>query len=253
MPTIISSSWASATPVPRQHLIQKVCRLFGFSDADTDLVQVALDNLDDTINDMNTALFDFNKVMESGIALTAAQPYVVASNTFYREAIAYLVATSNGASQVPLDYIPWTEYQRWYGDDTIQGSTARYSLFNFEQEGRIYLNPTPDASTVAAYTLTVESYRRIPAISTLGANDSLNVPREIESALIYGAHKRMAIHILGAGHKDVAALANLELQALERLKRVDKTHPDEKKRFILGDFAKRGGRNRVNTNVYVKI
>lgn len=252
MPTVIPSAWVSAVPVPRQRLIDKVCRLLGLSTADSDFVQVALDSLDDTINDMNMALFEFNKMAEAGIVMTEGQPYVFLTSRFYRESLAHLSANSGGV-QPPLDFCPWTEFQRWYGDETVLGCPHIYSLFNFEQEGRLYLSPTPDASTVSTYTLSVEYYRRIPLVSTLGASESLSVPREVESALLYGAQKRLAIHVLGAAHPDVGALATLEMQALERLKRVDKTHPDEKKRFILSDFAKRPGKNRANPAVYIKL
>lgn len=252
MPTVVSSPWLSAVPVPRRKLVKKVCDLLGLSDEDPDFVQVALDSLDDTINDMNTALFEFNKSVEQGIVMTANQPYVVVTDLFYRESQCYLTPNSGGQG-APLDYLDWIKYQRWFGDDTNQGCPERYSLFNNEREGRVYLSPTPDTTTVSDQTLTIEFYRRIPLVSTLGAENSLTVPREVESALVYGAQKRIAIHVLGAAHPDVGSLAGFEMQALERLKRVDKTHPDEHKRMILADFGKRTGRSRARNTAYIRI
>lgn len=249
MATVVSS-WNSSQPVSRQHLIDRVSRLYGFDSADSELAQVCLDALDDTIDDMNMALFDFNKLGESGIPLVEGQPWVLLTSQFYRESQAYLV-NSNGAMQDPLDHLPWSTYQRWYGDSTITGTPEKYSLFNFEKEGKLYFYPTPDANAASAMTLTVEFYRRIPLVSELGISDSLDAPREVQSALVYGAQKRIALH-LGQSN-DIATLAGLEMQALERLKRVDKTHPDERKRFMLADFAKNSARRRRTTDVYIKL
>jgi len=97
-----------------------------------------------------------------------------------------------------------------------------------------HLAPTPDTSTAANSTLTFEFYRRTPRVSE---EDPLQVPREIEQLLIYGAQKRMAIHLLGASNPDVVSLQALETKALDDLRGVDKRSPDERLRFRLVDHV----------------
>jgi len=228
---LIPGIWSNATPRSRSDLTNQVVDLYGLV-GDTELETVALRFLDDAVDDMNTHLWEFNKIMETGVVMTANQSWVALSAPFYREVAAFVVNTSDGASWPHLAFLPWIEFQRLYGVPNEQGPPQVYSYFNTHREGKIYLAPRPDTSTAANATLTLEYYRRIPRVSD---EDPLQVPREIEQLLIYGAQKRMAMHLVGASNPDVAALQALETLALDNLRGVDKRSPDERLRFRLVD------------------
>ena len=196
----------------------------------------ALDFLDDTIRDMNSRLYEFNKVVETGIALTEAQEYVTLSTNFFRESLAWTRDTS-GDSDVnspPLTYLPWVTFRQMTINNTLQkGYIEYYSAFNSDDEGRIYIWPRPSDTMATSTVLDIEYYRRIPLISSVSSGATIDVPAEVQTALVYGAQKRMAIHVQGASHPDVQALAALEAQAAKRLVDIDGRHPDEKMRFRL--------------------
>jgi hypothetical protein len=250
-PVTTGIGWEGALPSTRGKLVSKVCAIYGFSSDDGDLNAQALGWLDDTADEINCALFEFNKAVETGIPLTAATRTAELTALFYRESLAYLVKTSSGVANEPMVYLPWVQFQRWYGDKSQTGEPQFYSTLNSDSDGLVYLWPTPDATTASDFTLTVEYYRRVPHISSVPVETAISVPREIENALVYGAQKRAAIHILGPGDKDVAALEVLEAKAMERLRRVDRAHPDVQKRWILSDFAGRGSK-RAGTDFWVR-
>lgn len=249
--SIVVSSWAQPTVTSRNNLVRKVGRVVGFDpDNDTDFERACLDALDDTVNDMNSGVYEFNRVLETSITLTAStQSYDLNSNV-YKEAMCYLNKTSDSEDISPMTYYTWSTFKRKYYDNTETGTPYAYSFYNFEREGKVYIWPTPDSTTASDYTMTFDYYRRIPLISSVGKGSSISVPREVENVLIYGGQKRIAINVLGAGHSDVAGLASLEAQALERLKKADKTHPDAKLAFRLGSIP---STVRRQGSLYVRI
>lgn len=236
MPTVISSSWSGARPSSKTRLLNKVLRLYGMDAADADLRQAALDCLDDAVNDLNSSLYEFNRVTESGISLSTEQQWITLNSQFYKESQCYLNRTGQG-DNTPMLYMDWVQFKRLYPENTTLGRPSIYTIFNSDQDGRLYLYDSPDQTTVDNYTLSVEYYRRIPLVSSLGNEGSLNVPREIENALIYGAQKQLSSVVMGPGHPDVRALAGLESEAIARLKQSDRLHPDVQLRFKLAERA----------------
>lgn len=250
MPVVVDS-WGGAVPSTRNQLMAKVARMYGYDLGDPEVAEVVLEALDDSVNELNTNLFEFNKVIETDIPLVAGENTIDLSAPFYRESLAYLVNTTDTNNQAPLNYYPWVQFQRWFGDKAQTGAPSRYSVFNADLDGKLYLHTTPDAATASSTTLTIEYYKRVPLISSVALGKSISVPREIENALVYGAQKRYAIHTMGPGDKDVAALEALETKALDKLRRVDRLHPDERKQWILSDFSNRNKR-KAQTDFYVK-
>lgn len=230
---LIPGIWSNATPRSKDALVDQVTDLYG-NTTDAELEAKALQFLDDAVDDMNTHLWEFNKMVETGIAMTAEQSFVPLSAPVYREVGAFLVDTSSGEAAPHLTFLPWIEFRRLYGAPNETGQPLVYSYFNPHREGKLHLAPTPDTSTAANSTLTFEFYRRTPRVSE---EDPLQVPREIEQLLIYGAQKRMAIHLLGASNPDVVSLQALETKALDDLRGVDKRSPDERLRFRLVDHV----------------
>lgn len=217
----------------------------------------ALGFLDDAVKDMNTHLYEFNRTVETGLALVEDQEYVELVTTYYRESQAFTVRTSDGFKYEPLCFIPWAQFLRMtqMGVSDIKKTSgeliSHYSIRNEHATGTMFLYPTPNATAASDFTLTVEYYRRIPLISSTAAGASIDCPPEIETALVYGAQKRMAMHIEGAEHPSVGALNALEETALNRLKAVDQRHVDEKLRFRIVDNTT--GRTRTDGRLYVEL
>lgn len=229
MPTVVSSYWNSAVPIGRNSLMQRVLQPFGFQRGqDTEIDAVALNALDEVVNDLNMGLYEFNKRSESGITLTSGQSHVDLGTPFYRDSLAYLVKSTGEVDGV-LAHIPWVQYERQSLPDQHNSSVPYwYSLFNTNLEGRAYLYPSPNSTTATDYTLTVEYYRRIPRVSD---EDPLEIPREVENVLIYGGQKRLALHFEQLPLFD--RYASLEQQALDRLKMSDHNKPDAQMRWRL--------------------
>lgn len=222
-------------PVTRTALVSRVAELYGFdSSTDTELATVALNLLDETVKEMNSHLYEFNKIVTSNQTMVANTQTVTLSSVtpvIYKESLAYLVRTTDSTKTDMLDYVVWEDFQRMYGSDTSTGVPVLYSFRNEALTVVVSLWPTPDTGTASAYALVLEYYRRIPLISSVAAGSSIDVPAEVETALMYGAQKRMAIHLKGASHPDVSALQALEEHALGKLQRIDRAHPDANRRF----------------------
>lgn len=244
--------WAPTKPSALATLRTKVLQIYGLT-SDSDLQTVVDGFIDDTIKDMNSHLYEFNKIVESGLTLTGGTPTVgPTANAVYKESLAYLVSTANNIQQAPLIYLPYTKFMDIYGDQEIitTGHTINYTFRNVHGDGLITLGPTPSTGTANKFDLTIEYYRRIPLNS---AEDPLNVVQELETALVFGAQKRLAIHIMGASHPDVVAFQLLEKDALLRLKGVDKRHPDQRLRFTIAGQQDRRGRNARSGTLFIRI
>lgn len=230
---IVDALWSQATPVSRASMIERVTRTYGMS-GEADLEAMAGSFLDEAVDDLNTFLWEFAKVKQEGVALVNAQNYVSLATRFYKESMAFMIHTPSNTPNPPLVYVPWVHFERLRTDLVPGGTPDRYSLFNVESEGRLYLQPTPDSKASTDYTLTIEYYQRIDRPSE---QDPLHAPREITNTIVYGAQKRLASVVFGAGHQDVQAFAAMEEQALERLRTIDRRHPDEQMRFRTVDTS----------------
>jgi hypothetical protein len=192
-------------------------------------------------------------VVVTGLVMVASTETVGLPTTFYRESLAFLVRTSDSSTRGLLTYIPYAQFQAMFNlplsiGYPSTGTPTNYSIFNIHNDGKVSLRPIPDAATASDSTLTVHYYRRTPLVSE---QDPLLVPQEVEVSLMYGAQKRMATHLKGAADPDVRALDAMESRALERLKAVDKRHPDERARFKLVD-AVPSAHGELGT-IYIKI
>ena len=246
---VIPSSWQTARPSQTSKLVQKVARLYGL-DGDDDAEKAALDFLDEAVIEMNTSLYDFMLIQQTGITLTEGEDEYTLAASFFKEKSAYLVGT-DGKQRPPLTYLDYATYRRLYGDmGDSNDIPAVYSSLNSHADGKIYLAPKPDGATASGFTLSISYYRRIPLPS---ATPYLDVPQEVETTLLYSAMKRMAIHIQGAYHPDTSKFEDLQMQAHAKLTASDRRHPDEAIRFRLIDNVHRGrGRGLVTGGIYIR-
>lgn len=233
-PSLLPGIWSNAVPRPRTALVEQVAGTYGVA-GDVELEAKALQYINSAIDDANTHLWEFNKILDTGIAMVAGQPWVNVTANVYRESGCYLVNVATGVDPqrtTPLTMLPWIEYKRIYGTPNTYGTPMVYAYHNIHREGRIYLAPTPPLTgdLTTDYTLTFDYYRRIPHADE---EDPLSIPREIETLIIYGAKKRAAMDHVGASHPDVTTYAGLETQAMDVLRGVDKRSPDERLRFRL--------------------
>lgn len=227
---LLPGIWAFAVPRPMDELIASVGGIYGVQ-GDDELEAVTLECINSSIDDANTHLWEFNKLVESGLPFTAAQSYVQVTANAYRE-MAVTLTDADGNVSPPLQMLPWSHFETLYGNSNLQGTPHTYSYRNLHREGKLYFFPTPPTSYVSTtdYTYNFEYYRRIPHADE---EDPLQIPREIEQLITYGAKKRLAAHLAGASHPDVAAYAALEEQSLSALKSVDRRSTAETLRFRL--------------------
>jgi hypothetical protein len=254
-------TFSPTQPVSRGELVDKVTQLFGLK-GDGEMRTVATQFLDDSIKEMNSYLFEFNKRRQAGVTLVQDQADYELEGTPYKEVQAFLVATANNNEEPPLYYLPYVQFKRIYNVENSSiakttGTPYAYTLRNIEEDGKVTLYPAPGSTTATNYTLTVEYYIRIPLLSDLASDEKkLEVPQEVETALLFAAQKRMCIHINGPSHQDVVALDGLENRAFSRLKSIDKYHPDANQRFRLIDRSRRDGsrtRSAGRGVMYIKI
>lgn len=225
-------SFSPSNPVTRESLINRVVRNFG-ADDDTELRGVALDHLDECIDELNTYLFEFTRTKQEGIPLVEAQGDYELQGSPYKESQAYIVETANNDRRAPMYYLPSIHFDRRFNESRASGQPYFYTLHNLEKDGKITIHPAPDASTAAGHTLTVQYYVRIPHVSSILDDARLSIPAEAQTALVFGAQKRMSMHLYGAAHPDVSAFDALENRALQRLIAIDRHHPDSNTRFRL--------------------
>ncbi len=246
---VVAGSWSTARPSSSSKLKEKVAKLYGL-DGDVEAEQLALDALDDSVKELNTNLYDFMLTMQTGIALSANEDEVTLASSFFKEKLAFLV--NNGVQRSPLAYLDLATYRRLWGDMTrSSGEPEVYSSLNTHADGKIYLAPTPSASIAADYTLSVTYYRRVPLPSASG---TLDIPQEVESAILYGAYKRMAMGIQGGGSPDVARYELLQDKWLDKCQAQDRRHPDEMTRFRIVDrYSRRRGDSAAAGTVYIKL
>ncbi len=202
---------------------------------------------------MNSHLYDFNKKVLSNVTMTVAKQEVTLTDDVYKEHLAYIHHTANDENEAPLVLLPHAHFMSMYGDRTRfkTGIPSVYAFRSLHQDFTLLLSPSPSQSIADDYTLTVEYFRRIPLVTE---NSILDVPQEVQTSLIYGAQKRMAIHIhADAAHPSVGALHELERDALSRLKQIDRHHPDTNKRFRLADHTLKGRRAFNAGEIYIRI
>lgn len=227
-------------------------QVYGAPD-DSELRGVAAGFLDDTIKEMNSHLYDFNKKVLSNVTLVDSEREVTLTDDVYKEHLAYIHHTANDEDEAPLVLLPHAHFMTMYGDQTRfkTGIPVVYTFRSLHQDFKLQLGPAPSTSIADDYTLTVEYYRRIPLVTE---SSTLDVPQEVQTSLIYGAQKRMAIHIhADAAHPSVGALHELERDALSRLKQIDSHHPDTNKRFRLTDHTLKGRRAYNAGEIYIRI
>jgi hypothetical protein len=242
-------------------MVTKLLRTYGVDDSqDTELTAVAKDFLDDAVKDMNSHLYEFNRLSET-IDLQADDNNYPLTNTDadgtdgstivpYKESYAYLIDADG--NRLPLTYLPWVRFAERLGNTfySNSGPPELYSFKNIENDGKVYVWPTPGDLT---YDMVIDFYRRIPLYSDLtNSTTSPNMPEEVETPLFYNALKRLAIHLYGPGHKDVEGFDALESKALTELKAVDKRHPDQQQRFVVSDFRNRN-RSAGRRSLYIKV
>lgn len=240
MAVIVNGSWSGATPSPKNELVNKVTRLYGL-EGDSELRDLACKMLDETVREMNSWTYEANKMVIEGLQMTQNESTISLPTGFYKESQAMMV-DSSGNSDAPLFYLPWVHFERTYNATNTEqtGIPYVYSMRNVQREGELHLFPKPNTDTADNWTLKLEYYRRVPLVSE---EDPLELPPEVEAALVFGAQKRMAIHIKGPGDRDVAALDALEQRALERFASADSLSPDANIRFRLIDRSRRSFRS----------
>lgn len=246
-------AWAQEKLSSQSDLVNKVAQVYGIDkDSDTELGTVVLGLLDDTVRDMNSHLYEFNKIVQSNLPMTADNRDVNLNQGVYKESLGYLVRTDDG-SKLLLVYLPYVNFVDQWEAGLFVGTNvpAAYTFRNVERDGVVSLGPKPNSATATDYTLTLEYYRRIPLISEVTVG--VDVPPEAETPLVYGAQKRLAVHLHGPGHPDVAGFNALEQQALGNLKAVDKRHPDTQKRFRLVDHTHKGKRRLNDGTIYIRV
>lgn len=234
MPNIpAATSWSGSVISTQQELVAKVCALKGFSTADPSLVTQVLGFLDDVIKDLNTYPWESTKVSET-YNLTQDQQYITLDELFFKESLVYLTHTTIG-DMWPLKGLPYIQFKRLYTgtspDHTTSGRPQVYTIFNFEKNGRLQFDISPDSDTATNYDLVVEYYKRLPLISSVKGQSSAAIPDYFENTIVYGAFKRMAAHL--GDDNGVKLYSSLEREALERLQRIDTMHPDADRRFRL--------------------
>jgi len=250
MSIVTNDTWNTAKPSPTNKLVSKVVTLYGL-DGDVDAEQRALEFLDETIMEMNTHLYEFNIVKATGITLTGDVSTAALPDAFYKEKMAFLVRISTSEEADPLVYLDWATFRRLYGENPRAGKSdfpVAYSAKNVHADGLVSLGPQPNAGTASDFTLTIEYYKRIPLASEAS---HIDLPQEVENAIIYGAKKRLAVYIDGA--QAGAGFELWERQALEKLKAVDRRHPDEATRFRLYDRGLNRFRRSPARPVYTRI
>lgn len=236
MPTVISSPWQGAVPSRRSQLIEDVCAEYGWDTTDSELRNRAIRFLDAAVKDLNTGLFEFNKIVETGVLPVEGQQWVQLGSGVHRLSQIYLVHNSNG-DEPPMGILPYDHFKRLYYRTDKTGKPFVASTYNISSDGRVYLYYIPDATTASDYTISVEYFIRIPLISEIAEGASLAIPQEMENVILYNAQKRLASHLYGAGHKDVGSKAALESQSLERCKNSDRSKPGAAIRWRLCDNA----------------
>ena len=246
---VVGGSWTTAQPSSSTKLRSKVAKLYGL-EGDSDAEQLALDALDDSVKEMNTGLYDFMLTTQTGIVLTADEDEYELAVSFFKEKLAFLV-NSSGNQRDPLTYLDLSVYRRLWGDQVLTNAEPEvYSAQNTHVDGKIYLAPKPSGSTATDYTLSVTYYRRIPLPSE---TSTLDIPQEAESAILYGAYKRMALAIQGGYHPDVGRFEMLQDKWINKLQAQDRRHPDEMTRFRMVDRRNQVRGLRAAGTIYIKI
>jgi hypothetical protein len=250
----------------REKMRAKLLRTYGIDETQDDEIGgdagIADDFLDEAVKDMNSHLYEFNKRWQTLDLAAGTNNYELTDETAeteptdgsniipYRESYAYLVDSAGG--RLPMTYLPWVKFAERLGNIFYSntGTPELYSFRNIDFDGKVYVWPTPSNTT---YDMVLEFYKRIPLYSeTTAEGTTPSIPEDVETALFYNAAKRLAIHLYGPSHDDVAAFHELEQDALTRLKAVDKRHPDQQQRFVVSDFR---NRNRVagRRSLYIKV
>ena len=233
--SIVADSFSAPTPVSRESLVSQVTRLYGLED-DDELRAKALDMLDNTVIEMNTRLWRFMRTSQLDITVTADDETVTLTSAFHREDNAWWSHKTDGSKSKPLTYLPHAHYVWMTRESTDSGRATLYTARNTHEDGKVCIWPKVDSDTADNLNFNIEYFQRIPLVS---GGIQIDVPQEVQSALIAGGHEKLAAHLLGPSHGDALAQKQDYTNKVEALKRIDTTNPDEQMRFRLVDNVRR--------------
>ena len=232
---VVVDAFSSPTPVTQSALISQVARLYGLED-DTELRGKVLDMLDNTVIEMNARLWRFMRTSQLDITVTADDETIVLVNTFHKEDNAWWSHKTDGSKSKPLTYLPYAHYVWMTRESTDSGRATLYTARNTHEDGKISIWPKVDNDTADNLNFNIEYFQRIPLVS---GGIQIDVPQEVQSALIAGGHEKLAAHLLGPSHGDALAQKQDYTNKVEALKTIDSMHPDEQMRFRLVDDVRR--------------
>lgn len=178
----------------RAQLVEEVLGFTGGID-DTDMKGRAAAALNSAVREFNFLLWKFNR-MRQDITLTAGRDFTLEAP--FRATLNAQLLDANGDARDRLEWVPFEEFAPAYWDLTDVSSYPEvYTIRNAHETGILSVNPK--LVTPLQYpTLRLDYFRRI--VKLAGDEDVLNVPEEVEEAIV-----KRAIAILLSKVRSVSA------------------------------------------------
>ena len=226
--TVTLSGSGETTCGSGAHLVNEVARIVG-DETDSNIRSQALDCINRIRTQLNKKEWRFKKTTAAAITLVNGTKTYTLPSAFNRPSFARLLDT-NSKPDADLIYADDAWFSHIQMDQEHTGQPLYYMLRNHFADGLITVFPTPDASAATNWTLSVEYYGRIAAITDDAT--AISEPEELCDVLVLGGQ----YHILkerNQANRTTLARADY-LQAFNDLMVWDKRVSDERARFTIG-------------------
>jgi len=162
-------------------LIQDILEYIGGED-DPDMQSRAMAALNTAVREFNGVLWKFNRLRQD-ITLTAGRDFSLSAN--FRAPLAATLLNASNEERERVVWVPFEEFIEYFPDRTGTGTSPMYyTIRNSHETGIVTVEPK--LVTPLQYPkMRVEYFRRIERVAT--ENDVLNVPEEVEEALVQRA------------------------------------------------------------------
>lgn len=183
----------------RAQLVEDVLGFTGGID-DTDMKGRAAAALDSAVREFNFLLWKFNR-MRQDITLTAGRDFNL--NAAFRAPLNAQLLDANGEARERVEWVPFEEFAPAYWDLTDVSSYPEvYTIRNVHETGIVSVNPRLVAP-LQYPTLRLDYFRRI--VKLAGDGDILNVPEEVEEAIVKRAVAIILSKVRGVSAYDTTA------------------------------------------------
>lgn len=206
----------------RSQLALEVSRFAGGGN-DPERMTLANQHVDQIVRKMNAFPWKFNRVVNDVPLSGDDDEYTLASD--FRSPLRALLVDSSSKERDTVTYVPFEEFvvAFAYKASASASMPQYYTVRNVHETGKVQIYPPVNTASLTWPTLRIYYHRRIVLASSESAK--LNVPQEVEEAILHDAAALNLMSVEGATGRTVA-MTSLARDLYLTVEREYRDYPD---------------------------